>query len=409
MNKFKHYFIFILFLVILFPACNDLEDVEAPPETLNSYLVDKQLVESYPLAIIKTLVGLASVEYSQLAAMNDDFNSGVEVYKIIYNTTFNGEKKQASGLVCIPTSSGDYPILSYHNGTNTLHSKAPSVNPNDDLFRILEVMASTGFIVSLPDYLGFGEADDMFHPYLHKESTVNSVADMLYAVEEMVESMNGITFNKDLYLSGYSQGGWTTLQLQKELETTIDHNFNLKAGACGAGPYSLISINEYVTGISEYGQPYFLGYLFNSFLNLGMTTSIDDVFQAPYAEKIPDMYDGTMSGSEINNELTTTVSGLFTADYLANWQTDAKYTSVTNMLESNSVSAYNTNIPTMILHGTEDALVPKLVSDELYQDFMSLGVSPDLVHYEILEGETHTSGIIPSGLTSIQWFLSLKE
>ncbi|MDX1285347.1 MAG: hypothetical protein R3182_10050, partial [Draconibacterium sp.] len=173
--------IFLLILLcgsLLFvTSCDIFEDVEAPGSS-KSYLVSYDQYKSYLPDFIEAAMDLFSNEYPELELVKNKVDNGVIIYKITYNTTFNGESKLASGLVCVPSGTGTYPILSYQNGTNTLHNNAPSVNPDNELYLLLEFMASTGFIVSIPDYLGFGVADDMFHPYLHKESTVQSVTDM---------------------------------------------------------------------------------------------------------------------------------------------------------------------------------------------------------------------------------------
>lgn len=405
--------LYLIFILTTFIACNSgLNDVEAP-STENDYLVNSELVKSYTSAEIENLLSLAVLLYpeqrDEIEAIKGHVNSGVTVYRISYNTKFEGNDLQASGLVCLPDISGSYPILSYQNGTNTLHSAAPSVDLDNKLFQILEMMGSTGFIISLPDYIGFGVSDDIFHPYLDKESTVQTVTDMLRAIEELVNSEENIDWNKNVYLSGYSQGGWATMAVQKAIETKFAAEFNLKASACGAGPYNLITINQYVTGLEEYAQPYFLGYIFNSYINLGLTTPISEVFQAPYAERIPTLYDGTKSGGAINAELTTSMADFFTPDYLNGWKSDSKFGEVVEFLEKNSISAYKTKTPTMILHGTDDDLVTPVVSQDIYDDFIALGVSPELVSYIPLEGHNHTSGIVPSGLMSILWFLQLKE
>lgn len=403
--------IYLLFLLLTFVACDSgLDDVEVPSE--NGYLVESELVKSFTEKNITDYLTLAILLYpeqmEELEAIKNKVETGVKVYKIIYNTEFEGTAIQASGLVSLPDEAGTYPILSYQNGTNTEHSAAPSVDLDNGLFQILEMMGSTGFIISLPDYLGFGESDDMFHPYLHKESTEQTVLDMMRAIDEMVEQEDATDWNDEVYISGYSQGGWSTMAVQKAIETQFATEFNLKASACGAGPYNLITINEYVTALPEYQMPYFLGYIFNSYINLGLTTGFDEVFQAPYAERIPALYDGTNSGDEINAQLTTTMPDFFTAEYLSGWNSDSKFGPVTDMLELNSISAYMTKIPTMILHGTDDELVTPAVSKNMYDDFISLGVSPELITHIPLEGHTHTSGIVPSGLMSILWFLELK-
>lgn len=404
-----YFFVSLLFFV----SCHsDMDDVEVS-QTENKYLVEANFYKAYSNAEINGYISVAGLLFSdqndQLELLKAEIESGIKVYKIIYNTTFEGNSVKASGLVALPDMAGTYPILSYQNGTNTLNSNAPTNDPNNTGFQLLEMMGSTGFIVSLPDYLGFGESDDMFHPYLHKESTVQAVTDMLRAVEEMVDAEENIEFNKNVYISGYSQGGWATMCLQKAIETKYAAEFNLKASACGAGPYNLTTINQYVTALNEYPMPYFLGYIFNSYINLNPTATIADVLQPPYADRITNLYNGTNSGEAINNQLTTTMHNFFTADYLASWATDAKFKPLTDMLAENSVSAYRTKTPTLILHGTADNLVPPIVSDNIYNDFMALGVSPDLVRKIPLLDKNHSTGIIPSSLTSISWFIQLKE
>lgn len=413
MNKtFFRYPIYLLLFILVFVSCdNDLEDVEIPVDS--QYFVESEFVKSYSKADITTFITLATIFYpeqkEELEKILTSVETGVDVYKITYKTTFKGEELLASGLVSIPDKDGDYPILSYQNGTNTLHENAPSLKPNDNLFKILEMMGSTGFIISFPDYLGFGESDDMFHPYLHKKSTVESVVDMLRAVEEMLEGEENIEFNKNVYLSGYSQGGWATMCLQEAIEKDYSNEFNLKASACGAGPFNLSTINEYVTGLVEYPMPYFFGYILNSYAELGVTTAMDEVLQEPYAGRIADLYDGTKSGSDINAQLTTTMPDFFTPEYLAGWSLDEKFEDLKNMLQENSVAAYNTKVPTLILHGTDDDLVPPMISDNMYDDFIAAGASTDLVTLVPLQGHTHTSGIIPSGLASINWFIGLRN
>ncbi|WP_321371891.1 prolyl oligopeptidase family serine peptidase [uncultured Draconibacterium sp.] len=410
MNKKLIPFLFyISIFAFVFVSCDDsMDDVETPVSG-NEYLVDAELQEVYSKTQIDLLIAIASSQYPELAELSDLIQSGVEVYKITYKTTFEGETVNASGVVAIPDVSGDYPVLSYQNGTNTLHSKAPSVDTSNDLFRILKMMGSTGFIISLPDYLGFGEADDMFHPYLHRESTVQTVTDMLKAVREFINDEEEISLNNDLYLAGYSQGGWATMQVQQAIEADAGFDFDLQASACSAGPYNLVTLNEYVVGLEEYPMPYFLAYIFNSYLKLNLTTPITSVFNAPYADKIATMFDGQSSGEELNNELTTTIADLFTADYLSGWNTETTYAPVLDMLEENSVPTFVPTVPTMLFHGTADSYVPPIVAEEKYAEFIAGGASPDMVFYVPLAGLDHTGGILPAGLASIIWFLEMEN
>ncbi len=408
--KIKDYtrgFIIIL-LIFSFSACHNLfNNDDDEPET--NYLVSYEMVRSYLPVMVETMFEQLVSQYPEMASVQERVNHGIIIYKITYKTTFEGESQLASGLVCVPTGEGSFPVISYQNGTNTLHGNAPSVNPNYDYYILLEAIASTGFVISMPDYLGFGSSDNMFHPYLHKESTVQTVLDMLRAVEELAV-VREFSLNNELYLTGYSQGGWATLQVQKAIEEEFSSEFNLKASAPGAGPYDLNFIKEYILSQETYPMPYYFGYLYNSMINLDeeAITPIGEVFSAPYDSLIPTLFDGTMSGEEINAELTTNVAELFTENYRLNYNTDTQFNSLTEILENNSIEAWNTSTPTKIIHGLADSYVPAILSKNIYDDFVAKGAQSRVQLIEIPETD-HIGGIVPAGLISIGWFLELTE
>lgn len=407
MNTYLRRSIYFLLFVFVFTSCDNFEDV--PPQTDNQYLVAQQEVASYSLIEINLIVNALSLQYDDMAAIKDEFTSGVNVYKITYNTTFDGETRLASGLVCLPTESGSYPIMSYQNGTNTLHSEAPSAAPESNLFKLLEMMSSTGFVVVIPDYLGFGEADDMFHPYLDKESTVQTVLDMIRAVDEMVAGQDGIELDNNLYINGYSQGGWATMAVQKAIDGGALSGFNLKASSCNAGPHYLLGFTDWLLAKQTYPMPYFIAYLYNSYMNLGMTTPIDSIFQQPYADKVPALFDGTKTGPEINDELTTTVADLFQPRFFENWNKGGIYELLYTMLEENSNAGYSTSTPMLLIHGDADTYVPSSMSSSLFNDFTSKGIGDNQLKLVLLPGLDHTEAIVPAGLASMKWFIEIKN
>ncbi len=398
-----------LFLIFVFSAC-DLFNKDDENKPIDSYLVSYEKEAVYLPSLISGIMDPFEVEYPEIAPILDKIEFAVTVYKITYITSFNDEEIIASGLVCVPMSTEPLAVLSYQNGTNTLHSNAPSVKPDNELYLMLEFMASTGFVITIPDYLGFGSSEKMFHPYLDRESTVRTIIDMQYAVKELMKNYLEIELNNDYYIAGYSQGGWSTMQLQKEMEQNYAKDFNLKASACGAGPYDLNYINQYVLELDNYPMPYFLAYIFNSYYNLdGITTPVNEIFNSPFDEKILTLYDGTKSGEEINNELSTKISLLFTNDYIKNYDTDTKFASVKEMLTKNSIPPWKTKIPTMLLHGTEDTFVPTMGTNRMYQGFLNQGVGINTIQLVQLSGKNHSTGILPSGIASIAWFLNLRD
>ena len=407
-NLFRNLLVTIV-LISLFQAC-DLFNNDDEDNQVDKYLLSFEKTKSYQPEFIKSILTPLEDKYPELATINQKIEYSVTVYKISYVTSFDGNDVTASGLVCVPSTVNSIPVLSFQNGTNTLHSNAPSVNPDYETYLLLEFVSSTGFIITIPDYLGFGDSDNMFHPYLDYESTVQSIIDMQRAVKEMVNDYLDVKLNNDYYITGYSQGGWSTLQLQKAIEKNYSSEFNLKASACCAGPYDLNYFNDYVMDLNEYPMPYFLGYIFNSYYNLGgISTPVEEVFKSPYDTKILTLYDGTKSGGEINNELTTVISQLFTDDFINNYNTDPKFASIKEMLAKNSIEAWKATTPTLLIHGTDDDLVPSLGSNKMFQEFLNAGVEADKIKLILIPGATHQTGAIPSGITAINWFLNIRD
>ncbi|MDD4424922.1 MAG: lipase family protein [Mariniphaga sp.] len=404
-TKYYLFAIFTVFLLFTFSGCHLLfpEDDEPEPE----YLISYEMVRSVGLDFIKSLLNNQTDQYPGISVINDQVKNGIIVYKITYKTTFQGDPVVASGLVSVPTGEGQFPVMSYQNGTNTLHRNAPSANPNYELYLLLEAVAATGMIVSIPDYLGFGASEHMFHPYLHKESTVQSVIDMLRALKELAE-MRNISTNGDLYLTGYSQGGWATMQLHKAIESNYSDEFNLQASVPCAGPHDLTYINDHIRNSETYPMPYFAAYLFNSFINLGaINTPVEDVFSTDYASLVSTLFDGSSSGQEINDLLTPFPGELFTENYRQNYASDPIFTSLKSALGENSIKGWKTSVPTRVVHGTNDQLVPFQVSENIVQEFHEAGSGE--VTLIPLAGLDHGEGIIPAGLLAVQWFLELSE
>src|SRR5512133_1214045 len=167
----------LLLPLLLMQSCGKEDPID--PFADNTYLVSSEIEMMRTKDNIISVLNLAATQYPAAAEIIPDVISGVNVYSVTYNTEFQGEDVIASGLICAPTAPGTYPILSFQNGTNTLHSSAPSADPQNLLFTIIEYIASSGYVVIIPDYLGFGASKEMAHPYLHKESTVRTVMDML--------------------------------------------------------------------------------------------------------------------------------------------------------------------------------------------------------------------------------------
>lgn len=397
-----------IFIVLLVVSAVTSCKKEEGPDYKN--FVSKDFVVTYQTSYINSLLDLASATFPELNDLKPYISKTVDVYKVIYKTETEGEKINASGLLCVPSESGEYPLFSFQNGTNTLNDQAPSEYVTNPVYQFIEIIASMGYVVVIPDYPGFGESSNISHPYLIKEPTVRAVVDMLYAVKEMVpEELPDLTIKDELYIMGYSLGGWATLALHKALEQDYSVDFNLKGSVCGAGPYNLNLIFERMVGNDTYPMPAYTGYIINAFSVYDQFTNpVSDILKEPYATRLPDLYRGTLSADQINSQLTTSIPDLFTSGFLSGFTTDEKYATVRSSLTDNSISSWNTAIPLFLIHGGGDTTVDPLSTENIYNEMIQSGTSAQICKKEILPGLDHGDAVVPAMIKGIQFIISLQ-
>ena len=409
-NSFRWLLLLLLATIFISGCKKDTTTPDPEPKVYDAY-VSHEYVTTYSVDAIKSMYSNLQLAYPEAAPLTEELKYGVNVYKVVYKTPFQGNQVKASGLLCIPlTTSGSYPMISFQNGTNTAHADAPTVNISNALFQYLHTTASMGYIMIIPDYLGFGVSEDILHPYLHKKSTVATIENLIIAVKEMIaDTMVTSKWNNDLYLMGYSQGGWSTLSATYDINKVNSLPFKVKAAVCGAGPYSLSVVQNYMFENTTYPMPVYMAYSGISYHQLGLITNpLTDYFNEPYASNLPDYFNGQYNSSEINQRLNDTVAVLIAPSFLNGISSDPAYEDFRNALADNSILGWNTSIPIRLYHGTIDNYVPNTTSEKVYQEFEDAGAG-DNVTYFPLEGLDHSTGAVPTILNALLWFNQLEE
>ncbi len=406
--NFFHTYTCLLLLVIAGQALNSCK---------KDNISDQKVAQNYVSSEIKSEITTQEATNTfvsavpEAIALNALIRYDVEVRKVTYKTVFEDKNILASGLVCLPKVPGNYPVISFQNGTNTLYSEAPSVSEDKFLLPVIESITALGFIVVIPDYIGFGASANLPHPYLDAKSTTQSILDLIRATNEYTTNDKvAAKATKDLFIFGYSQGGWATMQLQKSIEKDYSSEFNLIASSCGAGPYSIEYLNRYIVEQNNYPMPYFIAYLLNAYKTLGLITNpLSDMVREPYASLIPGLFNGTNSGVTINSELTTQMSKFFTDEYRTGYATSAKFAGLQSALFSNSVTAWKATTPMKLFHGANDNYIPIEVSRKMVADFKTAGMTDSQIQLVTIPNADHTTGVYPAGIQTILWFLSLKK
>jgi len=208
-----------------------------------------------------------------------------------------------------------------------------------------------------------------------------------------------------LFLAGYSEGGFVTLATHKAMESEYSDEFQPTAVAPMAGPYDLLTSTRSILNRSRYNNPFYLALTIVSYNDIYGWDRLDEIFQEPYASRIPGLFDGSYGGGDINDSLTTYIDSLFTAEFKTSFLAGEE-TAIEAALTENSPLNWGPIAPVRLFHGTKDSTVYYDNSLTAYESMQSNGgLSVDLVS---LLGADHGSAVLPAYYLAINWFDSLR-
>jgi pimeloyl-ACP methyl ester carboxylesterase len=388
MRRFKNSVMALVLCAVLFTACRE---TDIKPQPIREYLVSSESKLTRSASELKTYLSLANINVDP-----SHLEYNVELFRVTYKTKYKDQDITASGLVILPQTSVAVSMLSFQHGTISAHSQAPSVLPTNSFDLIpYTALASPGFICVVPDYIGFGESKNLLHPYYVEYLTASSIIDLIRAAKELAVEKN-INFNGDLYLAGYSEGGYATMATHKAIEGNGLNDFELKASFPAAGGYDVKAMQEYFFSLDTYGQPYYLAYVAMAYrTTYNWTEPLTDLFKEPYATKIPSLFTGELSGSQVNAQLTNSISDFISDDIKTKINADSRYKYIVDALNENSLVDWSPKIPMYMYHGDADTTVPYSNSVSTYDKLIANGTSPSIISLTPLPGEDHGSGIIP--------------
>ena len=389
------------FIVLLFASACSSDDTPEPAD--EQFLVSSEFIYSNTAQQLRFLIQLSGMDVDP-----NEFLYDVEIYKVVYNTSYDGSTITASGLIAIPKTTEQVGMLSFHHGTITNREDAPSNFSSNDFNSIsYAAMASVGFIGVIPDYLGFGSSSSILHPYYVEDLTASSILDMLKAAAEFAQQKN-LQFNGKLFLAGYSEGGYATMAAHKAIESDGLDGFNLIASFPGAGAYDLSGMQAHIFSLQDYNDPHYLAYMARAYqIEYDEDDLLTDFFKEPYASRIPGLFDGQKGADEINAQLTSKVSDLIQEDMLNNINTNPEYDYLENAFVENSLTDWSPKVQMFMYHGLSDATVPYQNSVDTYNKLLANGTSTGILTLTPLEG-THSTAIDPYIAAIIEKLLSLK-
>jgi len=378
---------FVLFVFVL-NGCKD----GGEPTPQNKYLVSSTLVKEFATKdeVVKSLGSLGP----QIALF---VRSGVKQYRIVYKTkNTDGTEITASGGLAVPIGlTESLPLASLQHGTIINDADAPSYFGANSEGQIGSFLATTGYIVAMPDYIGYGESKNLPHSYEHREGLATASLDFIRAAKEFIKD-NKINWNNSLYLSGYSEGGFATMSLFKKIEDEVPTEFNLKAVTAGSGAYNKTesfrrlvsqpssavpsSTNLYVWVLLTYDRIYKLNRPASSY------------FKEPFATAVQT----NKQFANISTSLHLTVTDAFKNGVL-----NGTDTPLVNAIKDNDVHDWKPTKPLKLFYGDADDLVPGFNTTTTLAAMKARGAN---VESKLTPGGTHGSTINDYLLGTFEFF-----
>jgi len=164
-----------------------------------------------------------------------------------------GRDVTLSGAVFYPPKGTIKNVIICSHYTVAANYEVPS-----QTFPLEASLAALGYLVVMPDYIGYGKSQDCVHPYLQADVTSRNVLDMALGVRAFIVERKIQIQSEKVILVGYSQGGSTSMWAQYYMENDDDYigKFKLEKNYCGGGPYNVARTYDFCVKQDKTGIPY---------------------------------------------------------------------------------------------------------------------------------------------------------
>jgi predicted esterase len=331
----------------------------------------------------------------------------VDNYKVIYKTLDSkGKLINVSGLLSIPQKSAGTtsPRLSLHHGTILENQEAPSFNHQS--LSLSVISASLGYIVTEADYIGYGESADQIHPYMQQETLSGAAIDLLRASKTWMMQQN-IAQNKQIFLGGYSEGGYTTLAVQKRMQQELANEFSVTASFPAESAYNLTLTVPLQPDDIVYTFVFY-AYIMKAYDEIYELNLLSEMVRNEYFNIVNTYFDAHHSTTEIIAalpQINSRVDSFFISDFLQRFNAGEVPTLSERFVE-NDIHDWVPTAPTHFFHGRDDRLVPFEPVEALVATMQNNG-APDVQFVECNAGSeptTHGNCVLPAMFYSIGFF-----
>lgn len=343
--------------------------------TAHAQLISYQKLATFSIDSLTSIVESAGLPQGLIEPQYE-----VDFYKVVYLSPyiFPDSLVQVSGAIAIPKAvECPLPLVAYGHGTQTRKSKVAS-QLDGGQWDINTIFASTGYVVTMTDYLGLGDSDPRIPipPYSHGYSESNAMINILRAARLISDTLN-IELNDQIFLFGYSQGGAATVSTVKEIQQNYANEFNITASAPMSGAYDFKDAQvDLISSNNPYPTPAYFPYIILSYQSVykNLFTSPSEFLKSPYDTLLPPLYYAGNTGLGALNNLCDPVPRNMVIDSVMNsFLSDSTHPMRLNLLDNDLIRGWYPETPMKLFYCNGDDQVTYLNSENAYNAWTNAG------------------------------------
>lgn len=309
---------------------------------------------------------------------------------VTYCTQYMGKPIDSRGLLILPKGAPKVHLLIYCHGTElpSVRLNVEKITPSlydggksdfSDVRNMGLGWATAGYVIFIPDYIGFGHTLGRDHPYVYFPEMFVSNIDGLLAVKKVLQQ-KGLDYDNRLFLAGWSQGAGAAVSAHKYIQENYAGEFTVVASSGLAGPYNfnrfaesfLERKNENIDALPIFSWGV---YSLNKFSALRRPT--DQLYSYPVYDQFSSILVPSKKPAEV-----------FRDYFLKRWA-DGSDLALKQILAANSFhQGWHPLGKVFLHHGDADSLVPEYNTEDAYNGLTAAG--GDIKKY-IYPGGTHIS------------------
>jgi hypothetical protein len=315
---------------------------------------------------------VSQVCYYMTELGNQHYQYDLQLWNINYWTVDTaGNYAVASGVVIVPQGITQLPLLSFQHGTMLMKKEAPTLSEGAELGFATTFAAADGFLISMPDHLGLGQSAyvrqmGLTHPYCQAVPLAVPAIDMMDAVKTfLAQEFKNLVIKDKLFLAGFSEGGYATMALHRELDTTGNDLPPVTASAFMEGPYSLSKIMlDKLMANQTFPVLYFAPYLLVAMdRTYNLYSDASEYMDFPYDMTVAPLINGYFSEATVDSQMPPVPRNVLVPSVASELQS---YQGILyNALQQNDLvpaiiplGAWKPTAPIDLIHGKRDDCVP---------------------------------------------------